>query len=233
MAKKKPSYGSKTDFILSLPKNMPVTEVVEAAAEAGISVTKTMVYMARKTRSADRPERKLDKEALFCRAAVSVGLERAGQLLTRLRADAADNKNLKKIYGVLPEDGVTVPKKREPRRNRTVAIAPIAVFESMQWILPALDAALADAAAKADYQGATLGIGTIARRALIESIDARFKLLPVHEDERVVGKIPTFMVSTEVESAYLAKAENRRGGKTDYIRSAIAHWLKRNGYAPK
>jgi hypothetical protein len=106
---KKPS---KTSFILGLPRELPAAEVVAKAKEAGITLTDKYVYRIRSSakkrgagparlkpgpkprgrQSVGTAVSKVGKsepvEARFVALALDVGLSRAEELLTRLRAKA-------------------------------------------------------------------------------------------------------------------------------------------------
>lgn len=85
---------SKTEFVLSLPEDLPAAEVVARAAQAGLPMREKYVYNVRATHRARRgasPARGGRRsvaalEAQFIDLALDIGFARAEELFAEIRA---------------------------------------------------------------------------------------------------------------------------------------------------
>lgn len=151
-----------------------------------------------------------------------MGLTRSAELLDKLRTEKRGGVNLERRYAV--------------RAAKRTGKAPVSVYQGHKWLLKALERAAANLS---EEMGARYERGSVIRRALIESVghEHEFALADYHAGERseLVGKLPTFMITPELEPVMKklrSFCRKRTTLESDYIRSALAYWLTKNGYGP-
>jgi hypothetical protein len=89
----KPKFGAKSEFVRSLPRDIPAAKVVALAQERGLQLTTGFVYNIRSSRKvngeaqqAKRPSqaKALSPEAVLRAAIAQIGLVRAREILEKV-----------------------------------------------------------------------------------------------------------------------------------------------------